>query len=143
MRSIKLFVRRLYCNHLLLTNFYATVDGLKLQLKRSGGAVIKNMFYIVWTHGNYDTNLFVYAPNSTIIACAINALGALHDSMIGEMGRIHGKSNKFYGISGEGVVADSAFCRLKHTFSLKSVQHNYFTASSPLYLLAQQENSMQ
>eukprot|EP00171_Calliarthron_tuberculosum_P005037 IDg5037t1 len=63
-----------------LSDVYAIFDGLKLHLKQSGDCVIQNMFYNGWTLIHYVSNVFVFAPNGTIIACAINAPGSMHDS---------------------------------------------------------------
>lgn len=59
----------------MLSDVYAVADGLKLYLQKSGDAVIQNMFYNGWTHDHYVGNVFVFAPNGCIIACAVNAPG--------------------------------------------------------------------
>lgn len=41
-------------------------------------------------HDHYVGNVFVFAPNGVVIACAINVPGAMHDSIIAEWCGIYG-----------------------------------------------------
>lgn len=52
-------------------NFYAVVDGLKLNLQHSEGFVAQNMFYNGLTHDHYVGIILLFAPSEEIIACAI------------------------------------------------------------------------
>lgn len=101
------------------------------------------MFFNVWTHGHYVTNVLVFPPNRTIIVCAINAPWNLHDSTVAQIGGIYDNLDQLYRLFGGLVVADSAFCKATHPFIIKSVQHNYMAASVILHLLfLQQEKSI-
>ena len=63
----------------MLKDVYCVADGLKLYLEQSGSYIVQNMFYNRWTHDHYVSNVFVFAPSGVVIACAINAPGAMHD----------------------------------------------------------------
>lgn len=71
----------------MIDDVYAVADGLKLYLEQAGDNVIQNMFYDSWKHCHYVGNVFVFAPNSGIIASAINAPDAMNDSTIAEWER--------------------------------------------------------
>ncbi|EGZ08678.1 hypothetical protein PHYSODRAFT_305597 [Phytophthora sojae] len=43
------------------------------------------------THGHYVSNVLVFTPNGVIVMCAINAPGAMHDSLIAEWGGVYAK----------------------------------------------------
>lgn len=89
--EIEAFQNEFSAKYSTLGDVYAVADGLKLYLEQSGDCVIQNMFYNGWTHDHYVGNVFVFAPNGCIIACATNAPGAMHDSTIAEWGNIHSK----------------------------------------------------
>lgn len=106
----------------MLKDVYCVADGLKLHLEQSGDYIIQNMFYNGWTHDHYVSNIFVFAPNGVVIACAINAPGAMHDSTVAEWGRIYEKLQVGFDQHGGRCVVDSAFCKSHYPFLLKSSQ---------------------
>lgn len=59
--------------------------------------------------------MFVFAPNGVVIASAINASGAMHDSIIAERGRIFGKLEHHYKKTGGRSVVDSALSKGSYT----------------------------
>lgn len=105
-----------------LVDVYAVADGLKLYLEQSSDFVIQNMFYNGWTHDHYVSNVFVFAPAGTIIACAINAPGSMHDSQIAEWGGVYEKLEQCFNVHGGRVVVDSAFSQGQYPFLIKSAQ---------------------
>ena len=105
-----------------LQNVYAVADGLKLYLEQAGDGVIQNMFYNGWKHDHFVSNVFVFAPSGVIIACAVNAPGAIHDSQVAELGGIYRKLRHVFDHCGATCVVDSAFSRGNHPFLLKSSQ---------------------
>ena len=75
----------------MLKKLFCVADGLKLYLEQSGNYIIQNMFYNGWTHNHYVSNVFVFAPNGVVIACAVNALGVMHNSTVAEWGHVYKK----------------------------------------------------
>ena len=67
------------------------IDGVKFDVCKPGTNEKQSVFYNGWTHGHYISNVFVFAPNGTIVAMVINAPGALHDSTLMEMGKLYDK----------------------------------------------------
>ena len=51
-----------------------------LRLQAADDVGIQEMFYNGWTNDNYLTNLFVFCPDGTILACVLNCPGSMHDS---------------------------------------------------------------
>lgn len=105
-----------------LEEVYSVADGLKLLLEQSQDFVVQNMFYNGWTHDHYVSNVLVFAPNGTVIACAINAPGSMHDSVVSEWGNIYTKLGLEHEKHGGKCVVDSAFCRNSYPFLIKSSQ---------------------
>lgn len=66
------------------SNFFCVADGLELHLEQPGDYIIQNMFYNGWNHDHYVSNVFVFAPNGGVIACSLNAPGAMQDSTVAE-----------------------------------------------------------
>ena len=69
------------------------------------------MFYNGWTHDHYFGNLFVLAPNGTIIACALNALGSMHESVIAAWGKDYEKLEQVIRTDSGTCVGDSTFSK--------------------------------
>ena len=106
--------------HPLLRNAFCVADGLILRLEQSGDAMLQNAFYNGWTHDHYVSNIFLFAPNGRIIACALNAPGSFHNSTIADFGDIYAKLARAYEETGGRCVVDSAFCRARHPYLIKS-----------------------
>lgn len=62
------FKNAIHAKYSLLQNVYCVDDGHKLYLEHSGDAVLQNMICKGWTHDHFVGNIFVFAPNGTIIA---------------------------------------------------------------------------
>ena len=71
------------------------VDGLKLPIQKSQVDSIQSVFYNGWTTGHYISNIFVFAPDGTVVSMVINAPGCLHDSTVSELGQIYHKLKIF------------------------------------------------
>jgi len=87
------------------------MDGLKLTLQSSGNCKVQERFYNGWTHDHYVNSVLVFAPDGTIVVCAINIPGCCHDSQIAHMGGIYQKLENQFDLHGGKCVVDSAFCR--------------------------------
>ncbi|KAE9159250.1 hypothetical protein PF004_g31610 [Phytophthora fragariae] len=99
-----------------------TTDGLKLNLQQAHDPVLQNAFYNGWTHGHYVSNVLVFTPYGVITACALNAPGAMHDSLIAEWGGVYEKLEHVYETTGARCVVDSAFSKGDYPFLIKSAR---------------------
>jgi hypothetical protein len=107
--EVRDFQRSISAKYNLLDKVYAVADGLKLRLQASGRSEFQNMFYNGWTHDHYVGSVFVFSPAGTVIACALNAPGFMHDSQIAEWGNVYSKLESVFGATDGQVVVDSAF----------------------------------
>lgn len=80
------------------------------------------MFYNKWTHDHYVGNVFVFVPSGVIIACAVNALGSMHDSSIPDWGGVYTKLEKICSTCGGFCVVDYAFSKGHFPFLIMSSQ---------------------
>ena len=108
--------------HPQLVDVWCTMDGLKLYLEQSPWTVIQNMFYNGWTHDHYVGNVIVFCPDGTIPIACTNVPGCVHDSMIAEWGNIYDKLGEVFNSCGGKCIVDSAFCKLKYDYLIKSAQ---------------------
>ena len=101
--------------------WFAT-DGLKLTLQQAPEFIMQSKFYNGWKHEHYVTSVFVFAPDGTIVAMAVNGPGVLHDSDMAKMGDLYGKlESMFINHFVRGVV-DSAFATKNNEFLIQSAQ---------------------
>lgn len=68
-------------NYTMLHNVYCVVEGLQLHLEQPGEMFIQNTFFNGWTHNHYFSNFLVFNRNGVVILGAINAPGAMNDSV--------------------------------------------------------------
>ena len=108
--------------HPLLTDCWATMDGLKLHLQASGNSDIQERFYNGWTHDHYVTSVFCFCPDGTIPIAFFNVPGSVHDSQVAEMGKIYEKLEKIYIETGGKCCVDSAFGNMDRQYLYKSCQ---------------------
>ena len=66
------------------------MDGLKLTLQQSPDTMINWYFYNGWKHDHYIINVYVFAPDKTIVAMSVNGPGILHESNM-KKGDLYGK----------------------------------------------------
>jgi hypothetical protein len=62
-KEIEMFEAAFAKRHHLLTDCWATMDGLKLYLQTAGNAYIQEWYYNGWTHDPYVTSVFCFYPN--------------------------------------------------------------------------------
>ena len=98
------------------------IDGVKFDVCKPGTNEKQSVFYNGWTHGHYISNVFVFAPNGTIVAMVINAPGALHDSTLMEMGKLYDKMETWANDHSVRMVVDSAFQCIDRPYFIRSSQ---------------------
>ena len=105
-----------------LTNVASVGDGLKILLQKAGDQQTQEAFYNGWKSGHYITNLFVFAPDGTIIMSMINCPGSMHDSELAASGSpsIYTKINMLFEDYGVKCVMDSAFANANKPSIIKS-----------------------
>ena len=108
--------------HPLLTDCWATMDGLKLYLQSSGNSDIQERFYNGWTHDHYVTSVFCFCPDGTIPIAFFNIPGCVHDSQVAEFGKIYDKLENVYRTTGGMCCVDSAFGSVNRKYLYKSCQ---------------------
>jgi hypothetical protein len=95
-------------------------------MEATGDVVIENMFFNGWNCDHYVTNVFVFAPNGTIVIAGINAPGCQHDSTFMGFLDLYSKVEALYNNFGAKTAVDSAFCKVNQPYLIKSsnVVHN-------------------
>lgn len=140
--QIREFQDAFRAKHPSLKDVYCVADGLKLRLEQCGDVVIQNRFYNGWTHDHYVSNVLVFAPHGRIIACALNAPGSFHDSTVASYGDIYERLESVFNNTGGKCVVDSAFCRTRYPFLIKSgVQSSISTFTAEDVLIESQATS--
>jgi hypothetical protein len=61
--------------HPLLTECWATMDGLKLCLQQLGNADIQERYYNGWMHDHYVMSVFCFCPDETIPIASLTYRG--------------------------------------------------------------------
>jgi len=105
-----------------LSNAALVGDGLKILLQKAGDPQTQEAFYNGWKSGHYITNLFVFAPDGTIVMSMINCPGSMHDSELAASGSpsIYTKIDMLYEAHGVKCVMDSAFANANKESIIKS-----------------------
>ena len=98
-------------------------DGLKILVEKSGDNAKQNAFYNGWKCDHFITNLFLFAPDGTVIAAILNCPGSVHDSELAKMGvpSIYQKLEDHYDKYGAKCVMDSAFAGSGRPCIIKSI----------------------
>jgi hypothetical protein len=68
--------------HPLLDSAIGFVDGCHLPVASSSDVDVQNAYYNGWCADHFTFNLFVFAPDGTIIFCTLNSPGSWHDAAI-------------------------------------------------------------
>jgi hypothetical protein len=89
--EIEMFKAAFAEQHLLLTDCWATMDGLKLYLQTVGNVYIQERFYNEWLHDHYVTSAFCICPNGTIPNTFFYVPGSVHGSQVAKYGNIYNK----------------------------------------------------
>ncbi|KAL5492548.1 hypothetical protein ACEPAI_3995 [Sanghuangporus weigelae] len=95
-----------HSRHERLHGTFGFIDGLNLPVQESHDPDIENATYNGWLHAHFISNVFVFSPKGTIIACCLNAPGSWHDSRIADViyAKLRDRTPEGY-----FLVADSAF----------------------------------
>lgn len=139
--DILLFQQSFAEKYSLLQDVFAVADGLKVYLEQAGDTVVQNMFYNGWKHDHYVGNVLVFAPDGTVIACSLNAPGAMHDSVIANWGKVYDKLEVAFDRTGARCVVDSAFSKGYFPFLIKSSQDMPTTSNFGDIIRARQATS--
>jgi hypothetical protein len=107
------------------------VDGCKMNIQAPTNDLNQSQFYNGWTHGHYVSNVFVFAPDGTIICAVTNAPGSFHDSTVADYG-IYEKLEFLYDEYNAKTVADSAFIGKRPYLVLSGDDHGTRTAQELL-----------
>jgi hypothetical protein len=128
----------------LLQNVYCVCDGLKISIEAAGQQHVQRRFYNGWQKDHCISNIFVFAPDGTIIAVALNCPGCMHDSQVAEMGFIYGKLEEVHvRVPGGAVcVMDSAFSSIGRPYVLKSIQAHSRAENAQQYMMYEQATSV-
>jgi hypothetical protein len=89
----------------------AFLDGLNLAVYESGDFFEQNSHYNAWLAGTYISNIFVYAPDGTIIYARLNHPGCGHDSWVSKNLQRRILEIPGYLYPHVCIVADTAFPR--------------------------------
>ncbi|KAH0608266.1 uncharacterized protein H6S33_002318 [Morchella sextelata] len=68
--------------HHHLTKAIGFVDGCHLPIFTSSDLDLQNAYYNGWCSAHFTSNIFVFAPDGTIIHATINAPGSWHDAAV-------------------------------------------------------------
>lgn len=90
---------------------FAFMDGLNLPVLESGDFFEQNAHYNAWLAGTFISNLFIYAPDGTVIYCRINLPGSYHDAWLANPLRELILNREGFLRDGYSIVADTAFPR--------------------------------
>ncbi len=106
----------------LLTDCWATIDGLKLYLQQSGNANIQERYYNGWMHDHYVMSIFCFCPGGTITIAFFNVPGLVHDSQVAEYGNIYDKLEDVFQSTGAKCCVDLAFGQVNREYLYKLSQ---------------------
>jgi hypothetical protein len=128
----------------LLKNVYCVADGLKISIQAAGQQHVQRRFYNGWQKDHCISNVFVFAPDGTIIAAALNMPGCCHDSFVAEYGFIYGKLEEVNARVPDGAVCvmDSAFSADGKPYVLKSIQAHIRAENAEEYLMYEEATSV-
>jgi hypothetical protein len=98
-------------NYPALQGAWCAMDGLKIQIEKSGDESMQNAFYNGWLHDHFVGYVYVFAPSGVVVACAVNSPGSWHDSVIAENGNLYEKLQSVFDCCGGIEVVDSTFSK--------------------------------
>ena len=118
--------------HPALKNVAYTGDGLKILLQKAGDEQTQEAFYNGWKSGHYISNVFVFAPDGTIVMAMVNCPGSMHDSELASKGSpsIYDKIDMMYEQHGAVCVMDSAFATSNKPSIIKSKKRETITTTA-------------
>jgi hypothetical protein len=106
-----------------LVDLYCVMDGMKLNVQCPGDALLQERFYNGWKCGHFVNQLFVFAPDGTIIMAVVDAPGTKHDSEMAMLGdpSVYDQLDRCYDETGGKCSADSAFATRGRESIVKSM----------------------
>eukprot|EP00536_Pseudo-nitzschia_multiseries_P004511 jgi/Psemu1/10126/gm1.10126_g len=107
---------------------WGACDGLKLHLQQSGNWMKQNQYYNGWTCGTYVKSVLIFAPDSRIRACILNAPGCWHDSTQADY-ELYEKMELMYNKYLAKLVVDSALKLSRKPYLMWSCQSDPFNAA--------------
>jgi len=107
-------------NYPALAGTWCVMDGLKLQIQKSGDETMQNAYYNGWLHDHLVGCVFIFAPSGLIVVCSVNAPRSWHDSIVAENGGLYSDLKRVHDATGGKCVADSAFSLKRCRFIIKS-----------------------
>ena len=111
----------------MLSDVWATMDGIKLTLQQSGTYVIQDVFYNGWTYDHYVMSVVCLCPDGTIPIAFFNVPGCVHDSLVADYRDIYTKLEREYEKHGGKCTVDSAFGGVQRPYLIKLSQDNLFS----------------
>ena len=114
--EIESFKEAFAARHPLLTDCWATMDGLKLYLQQSGNANIQEHYYNGWMHDHYVMSVFCFCPDGTIPIAFFIVPGLVHDSRVAEYGNIYDKLEDAFQSTGAKCCVDLAFGQVNREY---------------------------
>ena len=132
-------------NYPLLENVYCVGDGLKISIQAPGNHQREQQrFYNGWQKDHCISNIFIFAPDGTIIANALNCPGCMHDSSVASFGFIYGKLEEVHArVPGGAIcVMDSSFSSVGRPYVLKSIQAIHRAENAHEFLMLEQATSV-
>ncbi|KAG9127265.1 hypothetical protein FRC07_015077 [Ceratobasidium sp. 392] len=98
----------IHARHPLVEGAFGFMDGLSLPVSVSADPELEKATYNGWLHTHKISNIFVFAPDGTIIAATLNAPGSWHNARVAQevfTKLIHNTPEDRF------LIADSAFPR--------------------------------
>ena len=128
----------------LLENVYCVCDGLRISIQAAGQPHVQRRYYNGWQKEHCIANIFVFAPDGTIIAAVLNCPGCMHDSQVAELGFVYAKLEEVYERvpGGAKCVMDSAFSSVGKPYVLKSIQAQHRAENAQQYMMYEEATSM-
>jgi hypothetical protein len=120
--EIEMFKAAFAEQHQLLTDHWATMDGLKLYLQTAGNAYIQEWYYNGWMHDHYVTSILCFCPDGTIPISFFGIPGSVHDSQVTEFRNIYKKLEEVYDLYGAKCCVDLAFGNVTRGYLYKLCQ---------------------
>ncbi|KAG8718355.1 hypothetical protein FRC09_012793 [Ceratobasidium sp. 395] len=115
-RRMTYYSRLIRTRHPLIDGAFGFMDGLSLPVTVSADPQVEKATYNGWLHTHKVSNIFVFAPDGTIIAATLNAPGSWHDARVA-----HGVYPRLINNTPEDhfLIADSAFPRTSQVLRAK------------------------
>jgi hypothetical protein len=107
-------------NYPALEGVWCIMDGLKIQIEKSGDDSTQNACYNGWLLDHFVGCVFIFAPSGIVVTCAVNAADSWHNSEIAVNGKLYEKLKAVYDSSSGITVVDSDFSQKYCWFMIQS-----------------------